>query len=109
MLRASNNLYDASLAPIEAYFGLKTELVTVFSFTTDLSESETNSIFVISVHYIPNNVISGSFGLTFGSEKELVTVFSFTTDLSESKTIAIFVISAPNIPTVNFRSIKDVF
>ena len=64
MLRASDNLYDASLAPIKAHFGLKTELVTVFSFTTDLSEG---------------------------------------------KTIAIFVISAPNIPTVNFRSIKDVF
>ena len=53
MLRASDNLYDASLAPIKAHFGLKTELVTVFSFTTDLSEGKTIAIFVISAPNIP--------------------------------------------------------
>ena len=79
--------------------------MTVFSITSDLSESKTIAIFVISVHCLPNNVIFRSFGCNFES-KELVTVFSFTSDLSESKTNAIFVISVHYLPNnAIFRSI----
>ena len=72
--------------------------MTVFSILNDLLESKTIAIFVISVHYLPNIVIFGSFKLNFGSGKELVTVFSFTSNLSESETNAIFVISVHYLP-----------